>query len=153
LSATRSRRYAFYSTNMLTGLASEFLPEFADFRAILAEIRNCLGLTQTKHGPVCDAGSRCVCQLKPSNAAVRPLNCSHRPIAAPNKIVWLFSDWFTEARNEPFEICFRPPFARSSPRWFAPYRIGTPWHSLVFPKCQSSEPVRSVYPCDSSHRP
>jgi hypothetical protein len=30
---------------MLTDLASEFLPRLADFRAILAEIRKCLGVT------------------------------------------------------------------------------------------------------------
>ena len=47
LTATRSRRYASYLTSMLTDLASEFLPELADFRAILAEIRNCLGVTPT----------------------------------------------------------------------------------------------------------
>jgi hypothetical protein len=34
-----------YLTSMLTESASEFLPEFADFYAFLAEIRNCPGVT------------------------------------------------------------------------------------------------------------
>ena len=47
LTATRSRRYVSCLTSMLTDSASEFLPELAFFEPILAEVRNCPGVTLT----------------------------------------------------------------------------------------------------------
>jgi hypothetical protein len=72
LTATRSRRYVSCLTSILTDSAPEFLPELADFHAILAEIRNCPGrdaedplkvkgkmaFVRSVHLPGCSAAAR-----------------------------------------------------------------------------------------------